>query len=112
MGKEINLVEAKVKDFVEAIRPPENIRSQVDIEYTFENNTIELIEVRPSFRDKNQLVKHAFAKTKFVKTQQVWKIYWMRASGKWESYEPASEVKNIEEFFTVITEDKHGCFFG
>ncbi len=36
----------------------------------------------------------------------------MRASGKWEFYEPNSEVKSTEEMLKIIGEDKYGCFWG
>lgn len=52
------------------------------------------------------------AKARFIKSSKLWKLYWMRASGKWVAYEPQSEVKTTEEMLTIIEEDKHGCFWG
>lgn len=112
MDNTINLIETQIKEFVESIRPPLDIREKVDIGYRFQKNTLELFEIRPKWHNQNDRIQSSFAKTRFVKTQGIWKIYWMRASGKWESYEPSAEVKSINEFFKVIREDKHGCFFG
>jgi hypothetical protein len=36
----------------------------------------------------------------------------MRASGKWELYEPFSEATHLEEIIEIIKEDKNGCFYG
>ncbi len=112
MVNTINLVEIQIKEFVESIRPPVDIREKVDIGYKFQQNTLELFEIRPKWDNQNEKIQSSFAKTRYVKTQEHWKIYWMRASGKWESYQPNSEVKTINDFFEVISEDKHGCFFG
>ena len=36
----------------------------------------------------------------------------MRASGKWELYEPYPESKDFKSMIEIIEEDKHCCFFG
>jgi hypothetical protein len=36
----------------------------------------------------------------------------MRASGKWELYEPFPESTYLDKIIEVIKEDKHGCFLG
>ncbi len=39
-------------------------------------------------------------------------MYWMRQTGKWGSYEPASAACGLEEALDIIELDKYGCFFG
>jgi hypothetical protein len=36
----------------------------------------------------------------------------MRANGNWEGYPPQKEVKTIDDFFKILEEDKHACFWG
>ncbi|HET8885791.1 MAG TPA: DUF3024 domain-containing protein [Salinimicrobium sp.] len=36
----------------------------------------------------------------------------MRASGKWELYQPFPKSSYLDEILLMIKEDKHGCFFG
>jgi hypothetical protein len=36
----------------------------------------------------------------------------MRASGKWELYEPFPKSTHLDKILEVIKEDKYGCFFG
>jgi hypothetical protein len=36
----------------------------------------------------------------------------MRASGKWEIYEPFPESTYLDKIIEIIKEDKHACFFG
>lgn len=107
----INLIENSIKLEIEKIRPPENIRQELDIGYTFGNNILEIFEIRPDFSDKTKQIKMEVAKTRYYKSQEIWKVYWMRGNGKWELYE-VSEVRTIEAFFEVLKKDKHGCFFG
>ncbi len=110
--KTIYFLDAKIKKLVESMRPPVHIRNELDIGYSFQNNTLELFEIRPRWDKKDELIQSPFAKTKLIKSQGIWKIYWMRASGKWERYGPNSEVKDVSDFFEIVKEDKHTCFFG
>ena len=107
-----HIIENQIQKFVESIRPPVKVRDQVDIGYTFEKNTLKLFEIRPQWDNKDEKRQLSFAKARYLKSQQVWKIYWMRASGKWQSYEPVPETTSIQDFFDVLEEDEHGCFFG
>jgi len=109
---EINFVERQIMDLVEEMRPDETIRKELDIGYTFENNTLEIFEIRPMWNDKSKIMKLEFAKSRYIKSKDLWKIYWMRASGKWELYPSEPEVKSILEVFRVINEDELACFKG
>ena len=113
MGKEIDINETLVKEYVETIRPEDlEIRKQVDIGYRFEKASYFIFEIRPKW-DNPEIIKHYdFAKIKFNKTKQLWQLYWMRASLKWESYAPYPTAENIQELLHTINEDEHGCFLG
>lgn len=112
--KTININYFKVESYIESKRPPIEIRSKLDLGFSFEKNTFELFEVRPIWNspDENDYQKLPFAKFRYVKTQNVWKLYWKRASGKWESYEPLSEASNVDLILNCIEEDAFGCFYG
>jgi len=84
----------------------------LDIDYTYQNNSLEIFEIRPRFNNEKEKIQRPLAKIKYIKTQGVWVIYWMRASGKWEKYDPNPEVTEISAFFDILKEDKHGCFWG
>jgi len=55
---------------------------------------------------------HAFAKIRYVKSHGVWRLYWHRASGKWEAYSPFRESSDLEALLACIDEDSFGCFKG
>ncbi|MDA3890687.1 MAG: DUF3024 domain-containing protein [Salinivirgaceae bacterium] len=111
-GQIINIFEKQIKEALEEMRPPVELREQVDIHFEFENNTLEILEVRPSWKNPDKKTKTPVSKAKYIKSRGVWSIYWMRASGNWEKYEPKTMVNNLSEFFEVLKEDQYGCFFG
>ena len=48
------------------------------------------------------------AKMIYVVSTDVWKVYWMRASGKWKLYEQCSSLHEVIE---IIKADRQGCFW-
>ncbi len=110
--KTIDFIHSQIKNFVEDMRPPKEIRNQLDIGYKYEKFTLEIFEIRPHFELKDKIIHSSFARTKFNKSKNCWKVYWMRASGKWELYEPNPELDHIKDFFTLVDEDKYHCFKG
>lgn len=111
--KNINIQEQYLKTFVETLRPQDpEIRKQVDIGYSWENNTAILFEIRPKWDHPEELMNTEFAKIRYTKTQKEYKLYWMRGTGKWEIYEPFPTATNLQELLNVIKEDAHSCFFG
>ena len=103
----------KVLDaYIAKIRPPENIRPQLDIGYKIDGQNVFMLEIRPRIDKPDEKMEIEVAKTTFVKANNHWKIFWMRASLKWESYQPKPIAKSIKEFIKVIEKDEFGCFWG
>ena len=109
--KTIDIIEI-MENHLEKIRPREEIRSQLDIGYTIEKQSIILNEIRPVWRDPSVYKEYGFAKTTYVKSKNVWKVYWMRADLKWHPYDPKPEVKTLQQFLKIVDEDKYHCFKG
>ncbi|MCY9829432.1 DUF3024 domain-containing protein, partial [Vibrio chagasii] len=38
-----------------------------------------------------------------------WRLYWMRASGKWEKYDA---FYHLEQALEAAMKDQYGCFWG
>ena len=112
-NKTIDINESTIKKYVESLRPenPE-IREQVDIGYSCDGKAIILFEIRPNWQDVKKKQKFDFAKIRYYKSREKWNLYWMRASGKWEIYEPFPESTYLDKIIEIIKEDKHACFFG
>ncbi|WP_139959487.1 DUF3024 domain-containing protein [Flavicella sediminum] len=110
--KVIKFAEIQIKEYVEAIRPPEDFRDQVDVSYWYKNDIIEIFEIRPNWQDEKIKENFPIARTKYVKSKKIWRIYWLTGNQKWIQYKPNAEVKSILEFIEVLKKDKTGCFWG
>ena len=104
--------EIKLEQFLAKHRPPTHIRNEVDLGYKIENQSIEIFEVRPQWDDPSKKIKIPVAKTTYVKSQKLWKVYWQQADTKWHSYAPKPTVKMLEDFLEIVGEDQYACFFG
>lgn len=100
------------ENFLDKHRPPEHLREKIDIDYKIDNQSVIIFEVRPHWKDTGKVTESPIVKTTWVKTQQVWKIFWMRSDLKWHQYEPVPRVKTLTEFIQVVDDDKYGCFWG
>ena len=98
--------------FMVAIRPPEDIRHKLDVGYSYERQCVEMFEIRPDWKDETNIWHHPFARIRYVGTQKVWKLYWLRGNGKWIAYDPYPESRNLRTLLKVIEKDEYGCFGG
>jgi hypothetical protein len=105
-------IEKIVHKFVEKRRPPAYMRKELDLDVRIKDQSVEIFEIRPRWQHPEETIESQVAKTTYVKTQDVWKIYWMRQDLKWHSYEPLPEVQVIEEFLAEVDSDPHHCFWG
>lgn len=109
----ISMIEVQIRSFVEAKRSKDQeIRKKLDFGYTWDGQTGILFEIRPQWNDPATILELPFAKLRFIKSSKVWKLYWMRASGKWEAYQPIPESSSLQVLLDEINHDSYGCFFG
>ncbi|MFT6895726.1 MAG: hypothetical protein ACJA13_000123 [Paraglaciecola sp.] len=108
---EIKRCERELEKFLTEYRPPVHLRNEVDISYRISNQSVEIFEIRPDFRDPKQKIELFVAKATYVKSQNIWKIYWQKSDLKWHKYEPNPTVKLFEEFLSVVGKDQYECFF-
>jgi hypothetical protein len=111
LGNTVDIIEL-MENFMERIRPPLHIRNKLDIGYKIENQSIILLEIRPSFRNPEELIESGYAKATYIKSENNWKVYWMRGNLKWTLYEPKPRVKTLKDFINLVEEDKYYCFKG
>jgi hypothetical protein len=109
---EVKRCEKALEGFFRRRRPPEHIRDQVDLGYRLSGQSVEIFEIRPGFRDESEKTETPVAKATFVRTQNLWRIYWMRRDRKWHSYAPHPEAGSLEAFLDVVDRDDWCCFFG
>ena len=109
---EIKRVEKLVGQFIERKRPAKHIRKELDFSFRISAQSFEIFEIRPQWNDPTKTTETPVARATYVKSKNIWKLYWMRADLKWHSYQPFPSSKSLEKILQVIEEDSHGCFWG
>ena len=109
---EIKRVEKIVSQFIEKRRPAPEIRNKLDLGYRLRDQSVEIFEIRPAWNNPDKIIESPLAKTTYIGTKNIWKVFWRRADMKWHSYDPKPHVNTIEEFLALVDQDKHACFFG
>jgi hypothetical protein len=98
--------------FMDRRRPPPDIRPKLDLGYRIAGHSVELFEIRPDWQDPKKTMEHPIAKATFVRTRNLWRVFWMRRDLRWHGYEPNLEVRSLEAFLHVVDRDEYCCFFG
>lgn len=99
--------------FLEKRRPPVHVRSEVDMAFRLDGQSVELLEVRRAWNgESGEMIEQPFAKATFVKASGSWRVYWRRADLKWHRYEPHPTANTIEQFLALVEADEYACFFG
>lgn len=93
-------------------RPPLDLRNKVREGQRIDGQSIELFLERPLFDRPEKWIEEPIAKIRYVRSRDVWEIYWQRADLKWHRYEPCPEVESLSAALAEIHEDAHCCFFG
>ncbi|MFZ5561643.1 MAG: DUF3024 domain-containing protein [Pseudomonadota bacterium] len=105
-------IDTVVGAFIDKHRPPAHIRKDLDLGYRISGQSVEIFEIRPVWRGNGEYHDIAVAKATFVKTQQVWKLYWQRQDLRWHGYEPKPQARTLEEVLAEIEADPWHCFWG
>ena len=92
------------------LRVPKKYQSELKHGYRFDRQNIFIFESRPRWDKPSEWIDMDLAKLTYVKSRGIWKLYWKRASGKWERYEPHKESDELSELMKTIDEDRSGCF--
>jgi len=101
-----------VRTFIDRSRPPEHLRSQLDLNYTVDDQSFIIFETRPHWQNPEEKIRNKVAKTTWVRSQRVWKIYWQKRDQQWHRYEPLPEVDKLEAFIKEVDKDPNACFLG
>ncbi|MEM0955842.1 MAG: DUF3024 domain-containing protein [Pseudomonadota bacterium] len=105
--------EKLVGNYIERRRPPAHIRQELDFGFRVKGQSVELFEIRPVWRGPpGERLESAIAKTTYVRTRGVWRIFWMRQDLKWHSYEPNAQVRDLSDFLEIVERDQYRCFYG
>lgn len=109
---EIKRLSKSIGPFMERRRPPAEIRNQVDLSFRIKGQSVEIFEIRPLWNNPDERIELPVAKATYVKSHDLWKVYWQRADSKWHRYDPDPEVDTLDDFLELVDQDKFYCFFG
>jgi hypothetical protein len=104
-------IEKALAGYVERIRPPADLRSQVDIAFRVTGQNVEIFEIRPRWDNPKEILEHPVAKATYVKARNAWKVFWSRADLAWHPYSPTPQVATIDAFVALVEQDAHHCFW-
>jgi hypothetical protein len=108
----LHRIQKVVGTFVEKRRPPSYMRKELDLGFSVKDQSVEIFEIRPLWQHPEEIMECPVAKATYVKTQELWKIYWMRQDLKWHIYPLLPQVDTIEEFLEEVELDPSACFWG
>lgn len=92
-------------------RVPDEVADKVQVGVEIVRGGYELFETRPRWDNpKAAWTKLPVAKFVYHRPSKSWRLYWMRASGKWNRY--PTRAKILSDILRVIEQDKLGCFWG
>ncbi|WP_019615769.1 DUF3024 domain-containing protein [Psychromonas ossibalaenae] len=92
-------------------RKEQAIKNGFDLGCKFNNQSTELFEIHPSTHNEQGFFNLSVAKLTFIRTKDIWKIFWMRGSLKWQGYGRSPEARKLNEALFVVNEDADGCFW-
>lgn len=101
-----------MENYIFRVRPSPEIRSKLDLGYEILDQSVILFEIRPRWRNPDEIIHIPYAKASFVKSKNLWKVYWIRADRKWYPYDPKLTVKKLQDFLNLVDQDKYHAFKG
>lgn len=108
---ELKRVERAVGALVAKRRPPAQIRAEVDLFFRAVGHSVEIFEVRKRWMGEGTQ-EIPVAKATYVKTRQVWRLFWQRSDLRWHRYDPLPEARSIDPLLAEIDADPYRCFWG
>lgn len=63
------------------------MRKDLDLGFRIKGQSLEIFEIRQRWQHPEEITAFPVAISKYVKTQDIWKIYWMRQDLKWHRYD-------------------------
>ncbi len=108
---ELKYIEKTVGEMCKRRSPP-HLRDKLRTVYVVKGHDVAMYEERPYWKNPKKWTSHGIAKFKYIKNQNVWRLYWMRQDLKWHLYGAFPESKRLEELVTEVDNDPFGVFFG
>ncbi|MGO1069774.1 DUF3024 domain-containing protein [Lysobacter sp. CA199] len=93
-------------------RDSPHVKSGGEVLYRIGGQIIEVYSARPAYDDPDEIIEIPIAKFRYVRTREVWQLFWLRASGKWQGYGALPEAESLPELVDEVWRDPFCCFWG
>ena len=93
-------------------RTSPKFKNELSIEYRVLRHDVTVVERRPHWNGKPGFTERGFAKFKFTRGTQQWRLLWMRADLKWYAYKVEGNKSRLAQLVAEVDRDPWGCFFG
>lgn len=68
--------------FIARRRPPANVRNEVDLDFRIAGQSMEIFEIRPVWQGNGETHEIPISKATYVRTRDLWQLYWQRSDLK------------------------------
>ncbi len=111
-GLELARIRATVGALVDRRQAPLELQDKVRLELEIDGHRVRIWEVRLAWRDPTSIVRIGVAQFTYTRSRDQWKLYWMRADGKWHAWDPAENTGHLDRLVQVVDQDRRGGFWG
>jgi hypothetical protein len=91
---------------------PQHLQNKIKLFYKIRGYDVKIIESRPHYIYKSEWTEHPIARMKYDAESMNWKLFWGRASGRWEKYPNLEPTKNLQRLIDEIEKDILYVFWG
>jgi hypothetical protein len=93
-------------------RVPVQIRSELEVRFRFDGNSVVLYERRPAWRRPGEWVEPVVAKFRYFVGRKEWVLYWRDRNQRWRRYDLIKPSPLFEELLSEVDSDPTGIFWG
>jgi hypothetical protein len=108
---ELEIIDDTIRALSQRISPP-RLAGKLRFVCEIDGHSASIIEERPPWEGSGEWTRMPCAKFRYVRTQAMWTLYWMRRDRKWHVYDPETKKRDLPTLVRVVEEDKYGAFFG
>ncbi len=96
----------KIKNFLSRIRPQEEIKSKLEINYKIIGQSVRCAKFIPVFNGQKVNREYLNARACCLKSKNFWKLLWLLTNQKWNIYPPQPE-RTSHTAFCQLVEDEY-----
>ena len=93
-------------------RVPSHLRNKVRLIFTFEDDSVFLIEERPVYNDPSRWTQGFVAQFRFDLESKTWTLFCQDRNLKWHPYQRVKPSRTFNHLLQEVKNDPTGIFWG